>query len=342
MAANLEDQLRQANQRAGKTYAFDRTADHNRPHEYFFQESHEGTVLFVIFYTLACRWNLCTGCNLPSISSPEHISFRALMRQVDFIFAQEDVRARGKDIRKVILSNNGSMLDEETFSSTALIYLVARCNLELPALRTLTLETRIEYVDFAELEFLARALAEGESRPKLELAVGFEAFDDTIRNKHFLKGLTLNRFEEFVAKIAPFGFHLKCYFMQKCVPEMDDEQAVSDIHHAIDYLASMAEKHKVVINMHLNPTYAARGTRLAEALEQGVYTPPLLRDVVRAVVHARGKPISLFVGLSDEGLAVEGGSFLRPGDDPFVEALEAFNRTQDTAPLEALLAEARP
>ena len=44
-------------------------------------------------------------------------------------------------MRKIIVSNNGSVLDEVTFSSTALIYLMAKLNLHLPNLAVLTLET---------------------------------------------------------------------------------------------------------------------------------------------------------------------------------------------------------
>ncbi|MCK4342848.1 MAG: hypothetical protein KAY37_14115 [Phycisphaerae bacterium] len=33
------------------------------------------------------------------------------------------------------------------------------------------------------------------------------------------------------------------------------------------------------------------------------------------MLHGKGKSISIFVGLNDEGLAVAGGSFFRPGDE---------------------------
>ncbi len=35
------------------------------------------------------------------------------------------------------------------------------------------------------------------------------------------------------------------------------------------------------------------------------------------------------MGLFDEGLAVDGGSFLQEGDEELVKELERFNRTQD-------------
>ncbi len=340
MTTNIEnyaDDLEKSNDRAGKTYEFDLKSDPSKVHEYFFQESEEGLILFVIFYTLACRWNLCTGCNLPSVSSSRHIGYRDLMKQVDGLFADPEIKKRLPEIKKCIFSNNGSMLDEETFSSTALVYLLALCNMHLPELRTVTLETRIEYVDLEELEFLSRVLKEGDQHPDLELAIGFEAFDDEIRNKHFLKGMTLNRFEEFVEKVAPYKFHLKSYFMQKPVTEISDEEAYEDICKAIDYLSSIADKYQVEMNMHLNPTYAARGTKLAADFVAGKYTPPTLRDTARAVLHSEGKSITVFVGLSDEGLAINGGSFLSHDEPEYLKALENYNETGNYTDLKKLL-----
>ena len=56
---------------------------------------------------------------------------------------------------------------------------------------------------------------------------------------------------------------------------------------------------------------------------------PKLIDVARAALHGRNKNITIFLGLSDEGLACEGGSFIRPGDQSIVEKMEQFNQTQD-------------
>ncbi len=233
------------------------------------------------------------------------------------------------DLRKVIVSNNGSVLDQETFSSTALMYLMARLNLNFPNLSVVTLETRPEYVEFAELEFLSRALAEGDTPTQLELAIGFEAFDDRIRNDIFNKGLPLRIFQRFVRKTAAYKFNLKVYFMLKPVPGMTNSQAVEDVHKAIEYLSALSDQFGIRINMHLNPTYVARGTFLEEKFRSGEYTPPGPDDIVQAVLPAEHRSLSIFIGLDDEGLAVEGGSFLREGDVKLVALLEEFNRTQD-------------
>lgn len=331
----VQKQILEATRHSHKDYAFDEFHDPTRPAMYWFQESIEGLVLFVVFYTQACRWSQCLGCNLPALMSARRVGFRALMAQVDNLLDDPVVAAKASELRKVIVSNNGSVLDQETFSSTALIYLIAKLNLHLPHLAVLTLETRVEYVDPPELEFMARALREGETPTALELAIGFEAFDERIRNEIFRKGLKLAQFEALVRTVARYGFGLKCYFMQKPVPQISDEAAVQDIHAAIDYLSGLAGETGVPINLHLNPTYVAFGTPLEASFRRGEYTPPRLADVARALARAEGRPITVFAGLSDEGLACEGGSFVRPGDEAWIERLETLNRTQDYRELRA-------
>ncbi|HNQ87243.1 MAG TPA: hypothetical protein PKM73_01265 [Verrucomicrobiota bacterium] len=319
-----------------KLYGFNDTHDPRTPADFWFQESDEGRILFAVFYTQACRWSRCLGCNLPTRMSQHPVGFRLLMAQVDALFAHPDVMICSDKLRKVIVSNNGSVLDQVTFSSTALIYLIAKLNLHLPRLAVLSLETRIEHVEIEELEFIARALREGETPTQLELAIGFEAFDNRVRNDIFRKGLQLHQFENLCRTIARYRFHLKCYFMLKPIPGMTADEAVSDIHRAIDYLSAQARACGVTLNLHLNPTYVAAGTVLEQHFRDGTYTPPTLRDTARAALHAQGTPLTVFLGLSDEGLACPGGSFVQPQEGPIVAQLEAFNRTQDYAILRSV------
>jgi archaeosine synthase beta-subunit len=315
--------------KAKKSYSYDDDHDKSVPVEMWFQESHEGLILFIVFYSQACRWSQCTGCNLPSKASLDHVDYKSIIDQINSVFSDPEVIRRQDSICKVIISNNGSIFDEKTFSSTALMYFLAQLNINFTNLQILTIETRPEYVDFAELEFMARALEESEAHTQLEIAIGFEALDDEIRNDVFKKGLSLSGFEELVSQAAPYGYRIKCYFMQKPVPGLSDEAAVEDIKKAIDYLSKISDRFGVKINMHLNPTFVARGTILEEAFNKNEYSPPRLVDVARAASHARDKPISVFIGLSDEGLTVEGGSFIRDSDDDIIDDLEQFNRSQN-------------
>lgn len=330
---------------AHKTYSFFDNGNPRTISDYWFQQTIEGKTLFIVFYTQACKYSKCLGCNLPSKMSKKHIDFRNLMKQIDSVFHNILDDVEKKNIQKIIISNNGSVLDEDTFSTTALIYLIARIKMECPDVRVVALETRTEYVDFEELEVLARALVEGDSPIALELAIGFEVFDDQIRNYVFHKGLSLDVFEKLAFNIKKINtkftqkygsdYHkmkIKTYFMQKPVSVMTEQDGIEDIKKGIDYLHEISEKYDVEVNMHLNPTYVARGTILEEEFKQGKYTPPLLEAIVESVKYSEGKNISVFVGLNDEGLAVENGSFLRSGnknDQNLAEKLEKFNSTQD-------------
>ncbi len=53
---SVESQIVEATGRAGKTYSFDEAHEADRPADWWFQESHEGLILFTVFYTQACRW----------------------------------------------------------------------------------------------------------------------------------------------------------------------------------------------------------------------------------------------------------------------------------------------
>lgn len=323
------DIIKKINQETGKFYDFLEAHNPRLPSDYWFQYPPEGLTLFLVLYTRACRWARCLGCNLSSRESQFDVPFYDIMKQIDHIFDFVLSREQKENLRKIILSNNGSVLDESTFSTTALIYFTAKMNMNCPNISVLTLETRPEYVDMAELEVLHRALQEGKTPTSLELAVGFEAYDDKIRNEVFNKGLSMETFESMVEKTARYGFKLKTYFMLKPVPGMSEEAAIEDIVNGINYLDTISRQYNIEINMHLNPTFVARGTVLETEYRKGNYKPPKLESVQKVALAAQRKQISLYIGLSDEGLAVPGGSFRGEGDEELLEKLQNFNQTGD-------------
>jgi len=89
----------------GKDYSYDAAHDPSEPAAYWFQDPPEGKTLFIVFYTQACRWARCLGCNLPSQMSAGHVDFQAIMAQVDNVFSRQDVQESRNELRKVIVSN---------------------------------------------------------------------------------------------------------------------------------------------------------------------------------------------------------------------------------------------
>ncbi|MCI5145048.1 MAG: hypothetical protein D3923_05835, partial [Candidatus Electrothrix sp. AR3] len=122
---SVTEQILMGTRKGKKEYTFKSSEkqDPNKPAQWWFQESDEGLILFVVFYSQACRWARCLGCNLPSKMSINHISFDCIIQQIDYLFSLPEIIEQYDAINKMIVSNNGSVLDEDTFSSTALMYL---------------------------------------------------------------------------------------------------------------------------------------------------------------------------------------------------------------------------
>lgn len=321
----IDERRLKAFRKAGKEYDFVEK-DPTLPVDCFEQVDIDHVTAFLIFYTMACRFGLCTGCNLPAHSSLNHVGTEPIAKQLEAMLKAPQLADGGLDrFTRVVISNNGSVLDEETFPTMALGYCLARLTMAMPNLREVSLETRVEYIDHTELAWLDRVRRESDL--EIELAIGFEAFDDDVRNRDFRKALPISAFEAALDKLEPYGFGIRTYFMLKPVASMGTYAAIRDIHQAIKYLGETRVNNCV---MHLNPTYVAGKTSLEKAFNRGEYKPPTLMDAALSILPGAMYPgIGVFLGLNDEGNAVAGGSFRRRGDEAIADALENFNRTQD-------------
>ena len=163
------------------------------PLDYWFQHSHEGFLLFVVFYTQKCRWSKCFGCSLHLSSSEDYIDSQLIMQQIDYIF--ESILDNAQKLKKIIVSNNGSVLDEVTFPKQALLYFITKMQYHCPNVSVLTIETRAEYALVSDFESIEQALQEGKQPVTIELAIGVEVFDNKIRNRVYKKGLSNKTFE---------------------------------------------------------------------------------------------------------------------------------------------------
>jgi len=318
-----------------KKYEFNDSHNHSTLLDFWWQNSPEGKTLFIVFYTKSCAWNRCEGCNLPMMSSSEQIKPEDLTKQIDFIFTY--IVKEQKDIKKIILSNNGSMFDERTFPTPLLNYLFLQLSLKLPNLKKVALETRPEFCSEYSLLMIDKVLnsmRDKDNKISIEIAIGFEIFNTELRNKNFKKGLSFKIFEQLVDRIVPYNYEIKTYFMIRPVVEMNEKEGEEDIIKAIDYIDKIRKEKNAIINIHLNPTYAAKETSLEESFYNGTFTPPQLTTVIKLLIYANKKGIEIFAGLYDEGLAVEGGTCLRTKDMKYVPHIEDFNQSQDITKLE--------
>ena len=251
-------------------------------------------------------------------------------RQIDYVLAQYTQKQLDQ-LAKVSIYTASSSLDQECLPTRSLMYLALRI-CDLPQLRMVSLETRPEYVEDWELKALRHVLGE---RITLEIGIGYETHDPDLRNRVLGKGLTVEALHRLLQLVAANGASLKAYLMLKPHYSLSEEAGVSEAMNGVNELAQLGKQYGVPVAVHLNPTYIARGCRLAGELVAHHFAPPELASVIAVGRAARGLGLNIYAGLDDEGLAVAGGTFRSTGYDRAraVAALQAFNRHQDGARL---------
>jgi hypothetical protein len=305
--------------------------DRARPLFHWYVDCALGKELVLALYTRPCRYGRCAFCALPGLSlGGETVSARDIEAQIDFVlgsYTPEQLAA----IHKVSVYTASSSLDQECLPTRSLMYLALRVA-DLPNLELLGLETRPEYVEDWELRALAHVLGPGV---RLEIGIGYETHDPVLRNKVLGKGLTEERLHLLLGQLAENHLALKAYLMLKPHWSLDEAAGLREALDGVEALAALSARYAVPVSVHLNPTYVARGCRLAAELLEHGYQPPELTSVIEVARRARALGLPIYVGLDDEGLAVEGGTFRSGGLDRAraVEAIRAFNRHQDATRL---------
>lgn len=300
----------------------------DQPTQFWFYKGEQGRGLFLVLFGKRCAYAQCASCNLHMIGRDNSLNVSDYYAQVDETLDRLLTSTERQSLTETILSNNGSLFDQKTFPISALLYSVVRIAEALPKLKKVTLETRAEYVDEARMALVKESLEAVRPDITLELAIGVEMQDEHLRNKVFKKGLSNQSLRRCAKSVASASSSLRLYYMYKPLPNMTDEEAQCDILQALEYASCLKSDLGLDLTVHLNPTYVAKDTVLEQAFREGRYEPPSLPDVVDVLRQASPLNVSVYVGLNDEGLAVEGGSFLKPEHSDALSALRKFNSTQ--------------
>jgi radical SAM enzyme (TIGR01210 family) len=304
-----------------------------RPAQYWFYNSLLGPSIFLTLFTERCRYGRCHGCTLHSLGADRHIKPFDINKQIDFFFERVLTDVEQRQTRELILSNNGSLLDRKTFPMSSLLFACVSAVGSLPNLSRIVLETRAQFVRKADIQLIRETLDAQRPGIDVQIAVGVELFDPALRNRGYRKGLTGKALEHLMENLAATGVGLRAYFMYKPLPGMSHSQADEDIRRALDWFSKQASKHDLDITLHINPTYVPADTDLHDAFLAGEFEPPRIEDLENLIASLPDSPVGIYVGLSDEGLAVPGGSFRRPESRESLDRLAGFNRKGDKSVL---------
>ncbi len=303
------------------------TKDKTKPLFHWYVDSAHGKELVFALYTRPCRYGRCAFCSLPNMSEGgETVSAADIEKQIDYILAhysQEEIN----NIAKISVYTASSSLDQECLPTRSLMYLALKVSY-LPKLKILSLETRPEYVEDWELKALQNVLGK---KIILEIGIGYETHNLELRNKILEKGLTAKALHRLLIMLSDNKASLKAYLMLKPHPSLSEEEAIVEAQNGVQEIADLGKAYDVPVSIHLNPTYIAEGCSLTNEMLDSGFKPPELTSVIKVVEYASKLKTPIYVGLDDEGQAVEGGTFRSTGLDKekAVKAILDFNRHQD-------------
>jgi archaeosine synthase beta-subunit len=271
--------------------------------KYFLLRTFAGEIdLLAILNTLKCRYN-CGFCELPQKSSSKWISGSSIVAQFEYVM--EETKHALSIIDRVTLSNDGSILDDRTMPREALLTII-RCINELRRVRTIVLESRLEFLNKSVIQ----QIHEADTRTKINILTGFETCDIDIRDTVLHKSESLEEFSSGLDSIAECKVDLTCYIVYKPVPDMNDAEAFIEAEKSIDYLVDQCRKRSICLNIRLNPMYCARDSAWASlAKNSRSYKPPRITDIMRLAEKKVQEGLPIYIGLSTEGLEEIGGSY---------------------------------
>lgn len=279
--------------------------------------------LVITLYAQRCQFN-CEFCALGRNSSDKPISLQNQKKQLDFIF--QKFAADSNKIQRISIGNESSILDKSKTPFELFEYLAEKCQ-NMGKLRTISLETRPEYIDYKTLTKLKKVL-----RKNLDCTIGFETKNEEIR-KRLNKRFSKRALESALGTLAKTKSSLTAYVILKPDLSMNEQEAVGEALSSIEYLIKKTKERKIPLIIYLNPLYIPIGTNLCKEARKKGYKPPsaccLMQTLDKTIKKHHN--LKVYIGLYSENLAQRNGEFFCPKnkDEEIRKRLKKFNRTQN-------------
>ena len=233
-------------------------------------------------------------------------------------------------VRELDLLTLGSFLNDDEVSPELRERLLTRIA-AIDQLKRVSFESRAEYVTVDKLRRARSILA----NVTVEFGIGLESADDHIRNVVIRKDLSREQFEGVAECVHQSGSHLLVYLLIK-PPHLSEAEAIGDAVASARYVFETAQRFNLRARVAFEPVFICEQTPLERLYKKSEYRLVNLWSVIEIIrqVHQSG---DIFVGLSDENLSFDRlPSSCVKCQERLVAAIEAFNGTQDYAPLAEL------
>lgn len=272
-----------------------RSADPKKPHYFLLRRFKGENDLLIIFNGERCRYQ-CRFCNLPTKNT--HKGNVATDLKAQFRFVLTEIRHALDIVTRVTLSNEGSVLDFDTFPRSDMLFVLEEIA-SWRSVKEVVFETRLEFATEEILLQLNRTVP----HKRLIILTGFESSNVRIRDIVLAKRETLGDFCKGLDVLGKLHFSLTAYVLYKPDAIMTDEEADADALHSIDWLVEETQRRGIPLSIRLNLMYVAEGTPWARELNRSTYRPPSLEHALAIARQTNRRGVECYIGLSSEGLS---------------------------------------
>lgn len=273
----------------------------------------------IILKTKGCSWaheSGCTMCGYFNDSAFTEISNEDLISQ--FHTAMKSYNH--EPVVKIFTS--GSFLDPTEINQTVQETIIRKLS---KTSDKIAVESRPEYITQSHLETCENHLSDS----CLEVGIGLESANDTIRTFNINKGFSFKDYKKAAALLHKHHHLLKTYVLVK-PPFLSENQAIHDAVETIRLIDNITD------TVSLNPTNVQKATLVEYLWKQQYYRPPWLWSIIE--ILKQGSKMTKKRLQCD---VVGGGSSRGPHNcrncnKPVLKNIRKFSLTQDTSDLSSI------
>ena len=220
-----------------------------------------------------CAWKKSGGCTMCGFWN-ETSQQRDTVKADDFISQFQGALGTLNLSQYPILSiyNAGSAFNEEEIPFGALESMFRTIS-EIPTMRQIILESRIEYVTKDKVRQLKNII----NGKDLIIGAGLESSNDTIRELCIHKGLPKKRFEQYIEMSKSLGMNSRIYVLIK-PPFLTEGEAIEDVVGTTKYLCDLG-----VRDIHYETTTIEDNTLVRVLFNKRLYQLPWLWSIVEII-----------------------------------------------------------
>jgi radical SAM enzyme (TIGR01210 family) len=196
----------------------------------------------------------------------------------------------------VSVDNSGSLFDYKTINKYSLEKLYEYIIGQIPNDCAVCLESRVDLIDIPLLSKFR-----SKYNRKIWLQIGFETFNEEIRNNILNKRFSNNQFENIIKKLQKIITGYSFFILIKGSYLHNEEDGLKDAMETIDYLSSIKEKYNFDLLIRANSMFLVENTIWGENAKRHEWQPPTILTLAKVTKYAIKKGIKINLGLSEEG-----------------------------------------